>query len=350
VIWVSDNIFTLTATGDVLAHGRVYGGIKKKSGFNFDEQLENVKDLLGKTDVTVVNLETLIAGVEFGLASYPRFNAPVELGETLKNMGVNLFNLANNHILDHGVKGLNKSIENIEKLSVEYVGAYKDFEDQDRLRIVNKNGLRVCFVSFTRGTNDNKVPSDKPYVTNSLKEINDLAVFARMRRIKSKGLADVIVANVHFGEEYHLYPSAYQREFATSMADAGCDVIIGHHPHVLQPPEWIETSRGTKSFVAYSLGNFFTGQNGLHRQIGAVLQLGITKPDESYKGIEVVDPKMVLTFVSNENHRNYKIHKFQEWVKENEMIETDYGKFNALKAYEETIQRMKSYIADLDII
>ncbi len=226
------NKVSLTAVGDVLPHGRVYGGIKKESGYNFEEKLENVNGLLGSSDITTANLESIIAGKEIGLSSYPRFNSPVEIGHTLKSMGVDLVSIANNHMLDRGEKGLLKSIRNLDRIGLEYDGGYKSFEDQDRLRIFKTNGLRICFVSYTRGTNFIKVPEDKPYLANSLKEINPLKIYSTLRRIKKNKLADVIVVNMHFGEEYHLYPSSTQKEISASLADAGADVIVGHHPHV----------------------------------------------------------------------------------------------------------------------
>lgn len=340
---------TISAVGDILLHGRVYGGLKKKSNFKFDEQLRPVKDLLGQTDITIANLETIIGGVELGLSGFPKFNAPAEIGYTLKELGVDLVTIANNHVLDKGEKGLLKSISNLEKIGLEYDGAYKSEEDKDRLRVFERNGLKVAFISYTSGTNGIKVPSDKPYLVNTLKNTTTLKLIKEIRKIKNDKLADIIIASLHFGKEYHLNPSAKQRELAASLADAGADVILGHHPHVLQPPEWIETSRGTKSFVAYSLGNFFSGQNGLHRQIGAVLSLEITKPHEDFRGIVIKRPRYDLTFVNREGRLKYNIYLFREWIKDNEYIETSYGKFNAKKVYEETRTRMNSVIKDLII-
>src|SRR5699024_1898203 len=118
------------------------------------------------------------------------------------------------------------------------------------------NGLNICFLSYTRGTNGIKLPKGKPYMVNTFRNTSVLKLSKKIRKIKSKKLADVIILSLHFGEEYHLHPSSRQKEMARSFADAGANVIIGHHPHVLQPPEWITTSKGTKTFVTYSLGNF----------------------------------------------------------------------------------------------
>ncbi|UJL48327.1 CapA family protein [Virgibacillus sp. NKC19-16] len=345
----TDNTVTLTAVGDILLHGRVYGGTNKKKGYNFLNQFKNVSGLLGNSDLTVANLETIIAGKELGLSSFPKFNAPEDIGYALKEMGVDLVSIANNHVLDRGEEGLLRSIENLEKIGLEYDGAYKSEDDKDRLRIFEKNGLKVCFISYTRGTNGIKIPSDKLYLVNSLKKTSVLNISKEIRKIKSDNLADVVIVNMHFGEEYHLSPSSEQREIAASIADAGADVIIGHHSHVLQPPEWLETSYGTKSLVAYSLGNFISGQNGLHRQIGGALHLKISKPDPDYKGIVVSNPKYDLTFVEREERLRYGIHLFRDWVKDNEYIITDHGKFPAKEVYTEVQNRLRKEINDLEI-
>src|SRR5699024_7032718 len=125
---------------------------------------------------TVANLESIIAGNEIGLSSFPKFNSPVEIGYTLKEMGVNIVTIANNHVLDKGEKGLLKSIENLENIGLEYDGAYKSFEDRNRLRIIEKNGLRICFISYTKGTNGIKIPDGKPYLVNSLKTTKTLSI------------------------------------------------------------------------------------------------------------------------------------------------------------------------------
>lgn len=340
---------SLTAVGDILLHGRVYGGLRKKSDFNFDEQLSNVKELLGQTDITIGNLESIVAGRELGLSSFPRFNAPVEIAYTLRDMGVDIVSIANNHTLDKGEEGILKSIENLEKVGLEYVGAYKSFEDRDRLRVVEKSGLKICFLSYTSGTNGIKIPKDKPYLVNSLRIISSIKICRLLRKIKRDQLADVIVVNLHFGREYHLYPTSAQKELARSLADAGADVIIGHHPHVLQPPEWIETSLGTKTFVAYSLGNFFSGQNGLYRQIGAALTLEVSKPSDEYRGVVITNPRYDLTFVNREKRLRYDIYLFREWIKTNQYIETIDGCFKSQKVYEDVKKRMTSNITNLDV-
>lgn len=340
---------TLTAVGDVLLHGRVYGGLSKKSGYNFEDKLSNISGLLGKTDITVANLESIIAGKELGFSGYPKFNGPVEIGYTLKDLGVDMVTIANNHVLDKGEQGLLKSIANLEKIGLEYDGAYKSQEDKNRLRILERNGLKIAFVSYTKGTNGIKVPEGKDYLVNSLMNTSVLKLAREIRNIRKDKSIDVVIVNLHYGEEYDLHPTIKQKEIATSIANAGADVILCHHPHVLQPAEWIETSHGTNTFVAYSLGNFFSGQNGLYRQIGAVLNLEITKPHKDYKGILIKNPRYDLTFVNREDRLNYKIYLLREWMKMHPEIETLQGKFDSALAYEKVKKHLRKNMDDLEV-
>ena len=343
------NSVTLTALGDILLHGRVYGGLKKKNNFKFKDQLSGVRNLLGKTDLTVANLETPIAGVEYGLSGFPRFNAPSEIAPVLKDLGIDIVTLANNHILDQGEIGLLKTIENLENAGLIYDGAYKSLKDSETLRVFHINGLKVCFISFTSKLNVSILSLEKKYLVNHLKLTSLLRICKLLRRIKRENIADIIIVNFHFGEEYHLNPSCEQKEIAASLSDAGADVIIGHHPHVLQPPEWIENSKGNRTFVAYSLGNFFSGQNGLYRQIGAVLRIKIRKPDIHYNKVIIENPRYDLTFVNRKERLRYDIYTFKNWMKDNDFIETAEGKFNSFEVYNKIINHLRKNIKDLEV-
>src|SRR5699024_10737577 len=270
---VSNNTVSITAVGDILLHGRVYGGTSKKTGYKFEEQMQSIQSIVGNSDINIANLETVIGGNEIGLSAFPRFNAPVEIGYTLKKIGFDIVNLANNHIMDKGEEGVLTTISNLEKIGLNYVGAYKNEEDSIAMRIYNIKGIRLCIMGFTQGTNGHIIPDGKDYLVNTLKGKSLIKIRSIVGRIKRKNIADVVIVNIHFGSEYRLFPNNRQEEVVHAFCEGGADIILGHHPHVLQPPNWIENSLGDKTFVAYSLGNFFSGQNGIHRQVGAVLSI-----------------------------------------------------------------------------
>jgi len=346
---------TIGATGDILLHKRLFNKAKTEDGnYDFTEMLAEAKPLFKEDHLIIVNQESIIGGKELGLSDFPHFNSPVEIGYTLKDMNVDIVNIANNHTLDHGEKGILQSIKNWEKIGIPYVGAYKSREDQETLRIFHKNGLRVCFLSYTKSTGGKKTPKGKDYLLNIYGKTRyagyrGVAGVRRLiNRIRKEDLADVIVLSIHFGKEYQMLPTSYQLETAGNLSDAGADVIIGHHPHVLQPPGFLVNSKGETTFVAYSLGNFFSGQKGIYRQIGAYMTIDVEKPDESSL-LKIDSPKMHLTYVDAGEKKDYKLHLLKDVVERQETIITDVGEFNSREVYDRMINHLREYIPDLDV-
>lgn len=350
--------FTLGATGDILLHSRVYQKAKTEDGtYDFTEMLSEAKNLFAEDHLIIVNQESIIGGKELGLSGFPHFNSPIEIGYTLKELNVDIVNIANNHTLDHGEKGILKSIENWEKIGLPYVGAYKSRKDQETLRIFHKNGIRVCFLSYTHSTGGKKVPKGKEYLINrygptTFAGYKGVAGVRRLiNRIKRDDLADVIVLSIHFGKEYQMLPTASQLEAASNLSDAGADVIIGHHPHVLQPPAFITNSKGEETFVAYSLGNFFSGQKGLYRQIGGYMTVDIEFPKAgSGTMTHVHNPTLTLTFVDSTDKEDYKLYRLKDVVENQRVIKTNIGEFDSEEVYERMINHMRKWIPDLKII
>lgn len=343
--------FTLAATGDILLHRRVYNKAKTNaSGYDFTEMFSNVKPLFKKDHLTIVNQESIIAGEEMGLSDFPHFNSPIEIGHTLKDLHVDIANLANNHIMDKGEEGILKSIENWDKIGIPYVGAYKSEEDQSTMRVFHKNGLKVCFLSYAQSLGTVKRPQGKEYLANLYKDFGVKWVRRLIDRIRKENIADIIVLSIHFGKEYQMLPTASQQEIASNLSDAGADVIIGHHPHVLQPPAYLVNSKGQETFVAYSLGNFFSGQFGIYRQIGAHMTIDIEKEPSNKKSlVKFSKPKMKLTYVDSTDKKDYKLYLLEDVVRERSILKTHVGDFDSKEIYDRMINHMTTYIPDLDI-
>lgn len=348
---------TLGATGDILLHKRVYNKAKTKDGkYDFTEMLREARPLFNKDHLIIVNQESIIGGIDMGLSDFPHFNSPVEIGYLLKEMNVDIANISNNHTLDHGEKGILESIKNWEKIGLPYVGAYKSKEDQETLRIFHKNGLRICFLSYTQTTGRKKVPVGKEYLINRFGPTrfagySGIAGVRRLiNRIKGRDIADVVVVSIHFGKEYQMLPTAHQKETASNLSDAGADIIIGHHPHVLQPPSFITNSKGHETFSAYSLGNFFSGQKGIYRQIGAYMTIDIEKEKPGKNTLLKIDnPTMNLTYVDSSDNRDYKLHLLKDIVESQETIKTDAGDFKSQEVYDRMVNHMTKYIPDMNI-
>ncbi len=292
----------LGAFGDMLIHSRVYNDAKVEGGYDFTPMVEGVMPYLDRYDLLTANQETMIGGVSHGLSTYPQFNSPKEVGDLLKEMGVDLVNLANNHTLDRGEGVIQSALSYWDELSIPYVGSYKSEADQQTGRIVEKNDIRFAFLGYTYGTNGIPVPSGKPHLVSLIDEQRMLADIDI-----AKKQADVVVMHLHFGQEYARTPNEEQQRLANVMIEHGVDIIFGHHPHVLQPAEWVEREDGTRGFVIYSLGNFLSGQDELYRQIGGIVNVTVEKTGDE---IQLKEPDMLLTYVhfNQTLPRQYRIH------------------------------------------
>ncbi|MGM0875606.1 MAG: CapA family protein [Bacillota bacterium] len=296
-VTVKTSTATLSAIGDVLIHDRVYNPAHIGNGkYDFVPLLTPVQSFLGEADITVANQETMIGGVEIGLSTYPSFNSPHEVGDALKESGVDVVTLANNHTLDRGEEAIQSAIEHWNEISMTYTGSYVSSKDQMKIRTIERNGIIFSFLAYTYGTNGISVPQEKPYLVNLIdKEKMEQEI------LEAKELSDVVVVSLHFGQEYQRLPNNEQKQLARQTANAGADIIIGHHPHVLQPMEWIKRVDGKRSFVAYSLGNFLSGQKGDYKDIGGIMQIKVEKIDVNGEiMIKLKDPSFIPTFVGED--------------------------------------------------
>jgi poly-gamma-glutamate capsule biosynthesis protein CapA/YwtB (metallophosphatase superfamily) len=292
---------TLTAVGDILIHSLVYNAAKTGNGYDFTPMFSEVKPYLEAADITIANQETMIGGQEFGLSTYPRFNSPYEVATALKDSGIDIVSIANNHTFDRGEQAILNATNFYNKLDMPYTGAYNSPEDQSIIRTIQKNGITFSFLAYTYGTNGIPVPKDKHYMVNLL-DVTKIAQDIKRANEES----DVVVVSLHFGNEYQRMPSEEQRQIAKEVVNHGADIIIGHHPHVLQPMEWIKADDGRKAFVIYSLGNFLSSQKSIYREIGGILTLTVHKNSNGREmEINIENPTFISTYVSRAH--GYKI-------------------------------------------
>ncbi|MFD2637327.1 CapA family protein [Piscibacillus salipiscarius] len=299
-----ESSITLNAIGDLLIHSTVYKDARTSSGYDFNPMFKDIKYYLQNADITFANQETVLGGSQIGLSTYPQFNTPQELGDTLKDVGVDIVSMANNHTLDRGEQAILNATNYLDQLGIKYVGAYQNEKDQQTQRIIHRKGIAVGFLAYTYGTNGIPIPDGKNHLVNYIDEdkiLNDI------QDLKPK--TDFIVVSMHFGNQYQPLPNDEQVHLSELLTNNGADVIIGHHPHVIQPVDWISTDEGEDKFVAYSLGNFLSGQKGTDRLIGAIMQIKLTKTINSNLTTEykVSDAKMMPTYNQYENFQNYKV-------------------------------------------
>jgi Putative enzyme of poly-gamma-glutamate biosynthesis (capsule formation) len=247
--------------------------------YDFTPWFRKVKPILQQGDWVVANLETPVAGKDLKYSGYPRFNAPSELTNALVDAGFGIVSTANNHSLDRGYAGVQRSLQNIRASGLIPYGTSVSKYDSERLVIVEKNGIKLGFLSYTYGTNGIPIPKGKEYSVNliSLPKIQE-----DIRKLKAAG-ADAIAVSLHFGVEYQRMPNDEQKSLARSVIEAGADIILGSHPHVVQPYETIEVDdpeeEGGKrqGFVIYSMGNFISNQKEEWKDVGVILHLKLTK-------------------------------------------------------------------------
>lgn len=265
---------SFVAVGDNLIHDTIYkqAAARTSNGYDFSFAYEKIADKIAQPDVAILNQETIIS-TEHNVSSYPMFNSPVEVGEEMIKIGFDVFNLATNHSVDCGEKGLISAINFWKSKNVITTGAYLNEDDFNDIPISEVNGVKIAYLGFTEQTNGLSLPSDTQVVLVLAEDEYRLQTSI----MKAKEMADFVVVNAHWGNEYTHEPTEEQRTLAQKLASWGADVIIGTHPHVIQPVEYITNSDGRKTLVAYSLGNFISAQNRGPRMLGGMLNFEIVK-------------------------------------------------------------------------
>lgn len=265
---------SFAAVGDNLIHDTVYeqAAARSSGGYDFTDAYERIADYIAEPDVAILNQETIIS-TEHNVSSYPMFNSPVEVGEEMLEIGFDVFNIATNHSLDCGEKGLISAINFWKSKNAITCGAYLNREDMTNIPMHEVNGVKIAYLGLTDSANGLSLPSDSEVI---LVRAADESLL-QQRIIKAKEVADVVIVSAHWGNEYTHEPTDAQRELAEKLAMWGADVIIGTHPHVIQPVEYITNSDGRKTLVAYSLGNFISAQNRGPRMLGGMLKFEVVK-------------------------------------------------------------------------
>ena len=297
---ITKETIELAMIGDVLLHTElaVYD--------DFSPSFAPVEQYLLKPDYLIANQESLPIASKFGISGYPQFSSPDYLVTDLKEAGVDMLNLANNHAVDKWEGGLALAIENIENANIPYVGAYKSVEDQATHRIVDVKGIKIGVVSYTYGTNGLVLPQGSPYIVNYI-DIEQMTKDVQ----EIKPLVDVTVAIIHWGAEYVTKHNDNQAYIANMMNQAGVDIIFGGHPHVLQPYEKIVNGVGQETHVFYSLGNFFARTiTSKESNIGAIGSFEITKEGDV---ITIDKPKIIATSLLKDSaDGRYKVYPLAE--------------------------------------
>jgi poly-gamma-glutamate synthesis protein (capsule biosynthesis protein) len=289
-------IVRIIAAGDAMVHSPQITWAKdpETNTYNYSGCFQYLEDILSQGDLNIVNLETTLAGAPY--SGYPQFCAPDEFATALRNAGFNFFLLANNHSADKGTKGVKLTIEKMQNWNIPTAGTYLDEQDRDNRypAIMDVNGIKIALLNYTYGTNGLTV---NPPV--SVNDLNDtLQIKEDIKAAKDKQ-PDIILAFLHWGTEYQRYPNKKQKEQATFFFQQGIDVIVGSHPHVVQPVEYFAYDKSDttkKKLVYWSLGNFISNQRKEYTDGGILASFSIVK-NKNTQSVRVEDTDAIPYWV-----------------------------------------------------
>lgn len=319
------NELKLLFIGDFMGHmDQINAAFNKDTKtYDYDDCFAPVKPLLSDADVTIGNIEVTLGIKPY--SGYPQFSSPPSYASAIKNAGVDVLTTANNHSCDKGKRGLERTINILDSLAIGHTGTFinKEQKDASPAYIIDQNGIRLAIINFTYGTNE--IPPTHPNIVNYLdKETvkNDIEAAKKMN-------PDEIIAFVHWGYQYKDLPNNDQKEMFDFFKENGVNIVIGAHPHVLQPMHWKKSTETTQeSLVVYSLGNFVSHQRTFPRDGGAVFELTLQKNEE---GISIKDANYTLTWVHEpviEGKKHYYILPVKEYENRPEYftLKKDYDK------------------------
>ena len=347
-----ENIKNTTSTslimvGDNLIHSSIYEEANRNANYesyDFKPMYKMIKSIVSNYDIAYYNQETIIGGSEIGLSSYPAFNSPYEVADAMIDAGFNLVSLATNHTLDRGKQAvLNSRNYWNSKENVLAVGSYSSQEERNKIDIKESNGITYTMLNYTYGTNGINVPEDENYLVNIWpmngnnpeKDIEyqnyKQQVLEDIKRVRDK--VDVLLVAMHWGIEYQNMPNDYQKDAAKFLSDNGVDIIVGTHPHIIEPIDYINNT-----LVIYSLGNFASAHEvvNMDNRVGLMTSLEIEKDLKTNKiTIKNLENELLYMYYTNE-YKDFLIVPFSK-------IDNSY-----LNNYQEVYEKYKNVITSLN--
>ena len=262
----------LMMVGDNLLHQSIVdSGLQEDGSYNYDMLFEDIAPFLEAAEISIINQETIFGGDHLEFTGYPAFNSPTAVGDAIVKAGFDVVLFASNHVSDKGYSGMEYCIDFWEQTYPDTIitGMQKDAEAANEIETIEIDGITFAFLNYTYGINAGNIPSSMRGKIDMLCAYNpdngsvnsgelNPQVIEDIKRADQ--MADYVIVCPHWGTEYTKSASSQQKNFATAMTEAGADIIIGTHPHVVQPIEWIEAENGNRCLCYYSLGNYVSSQ------------------------------------------------------------------------------------------
>ena len=294
---------TLVMVGDMLMHTPVNEtGVMEDGSIDFSHLFTYTEDRIRDADIALVNQEVILGGEELGISGYPAFNTYQELGDDLVDAGFDVVLHATNHALDKGKKGILSCLSywDTEHPEIGVLGIQDTAEEQDEIYLYEKEGIQIAILNYTYGTNGISLPEDMPFAVNLMDKEQMAEDIER-----AKAQADFVIVCPHWGTEYVLEETNYQRNYAEFMLENGVDLVLGTHPHVIEPVEMLEDENGHRMLVYYSLGNYVNCTSSEtedigQRMVGAMAEVTITRDEDGAVYISEYGAEPLVTYVSND--------------------------------------------------
>lgn len=309
----------IVMVGDMLMHDKIIASGKKEDGtYNFDHLFTHVAEFISAADLAIVNQETMMGGPSYGYTGYPSFNSPYALADAEVKAGFDVLLLATNHTLDKTKKGVLNCMEYLDTNhpTLGYVGINHSQEEQDnKIYTYEANGITVAILNYTYGTNGIPIPSDMPWIVNMLDEEK-----VRSDIRKAEEIADFTIVCPHWGTEYKLEADSSQKKWANIFLEEGADLVLGAHPHVIEPIEWLTHENGNDMLVYYSLGNFVngtssTGHGVTNRMVGGIADVTLQRNEDTGE-VEIVKYGAVPIVCHVAKGIDYTVYYMEDYTEE----------------------------------
>lgn len=301
---------TIVFAGDAMQHQRQVEAARQPDGsYSYDTYFTDIQPYISSADFAVVNLETPLGGPPY--KGYPMFSAHDNYLSSIKDAGFDLVLTANNHILDCRDKGVRRTIATLESKDMHYVGVYRNAAHRDSVlpMIQDINGFKVAFLNYTYGTNGIKKTSDI-----EIDYIDRARMAADVKKARQNG-AEIVAVCIHWGDEYHLLPNSHQKELAKFLDSLGVELIIGGHPHVIQPMELKRSNTtGRPYLTVYSLGNFISNMATNDTRGGAMVRVHLGRDIFGKAYVDKADYRLVFTELPVGRGDNFKIKQAEKHV------------------------------------
>lgn len=296
------NEASLLFAGDAMMHQKQIDVARQADGsYDYSTCFTNIAPLISEADYAVVNLETPLNGAPY--SGYPQFNTPDSYVDALKAAGFDMFLTANNHTLDRYDRGLCRTIDVLNAKGVDHLGTYRNAAARDSVipMVKDINGFKVGFLNYTYGTNGIEIRG------NVVVDYIDKEKIKRdVKRTRDAG-AELVCVTIHWGDEYRLLPNATQKSLADFILGQGVELLIGGHPHVIQPMEMRVGSDGKKQLLVYSLGNFISNMTKRDTRGGAIVRAHLKRDDQGRAYVDAADYDMVFTIPGVAGKENFHL-------------------------------------------